>query len=216
MLVRLWIDPVCPFCWMTSRWLLRVAPARDLTVDWQPISLLRKNRPEPDHRFFASMTHSHGLLRVMEAVRADGQADRLGALYTEFGRWLHVRREPRVDLPSALVAAGLSATFASALDQESLDEAIAPRMAAGLALVGDDVGTPIIAVPASPDAAGAPDPTVAGDWVGLFGPVITTLPGEHDALRLWDGFLAMAHTPGFFELKRTRTVEPDRLDESDL
>ena len=183
MQVRLWVDPVCPFCWMTSRWLVRVAALRDLRIELLPISLMVKNASTPENPYPEAMVAGHGLLRVMEAVRAAGHADRLGDLYTEYGRRLHVRGEARVDA------------------------AIAAAMAEGLALVGDDVGTPIIAVE---------HPRRPGVEVGLFGPVITELPDAEASLRLWDGFLAMVATDGFFELKRTRTSAPARLDESDL
>jgi 2-hydroxychromene-2-carboxylate isomerase len=205
--VRFWVDPACPFCWLTSRWLVRVAPHRDLAVEWLPISLRWKNDPAPDHPFHAALVASHGLLRVMEAVRATAGADRVGPLYTEYGRRLHVHGEAGVEPADALVAAGLDPALAAAAEDEAWDAPIRAAMDAGLALVGDDVGTPIIAV-AHPDR---PD-----DEVGLFGPVITELPDLTGSLRLWDGFLAMVATGGFYELKRTRTRAPRRLSESDL
>ncbi len=207
MLVRLWVDPVCPFCWMTSRWLVRVAALRDLRIELLPISLMVKNASTPENPFHEAMVAGHGLLRVMEAVRAAGHAARIGDLYTEYGRRLHVRGEARVDAAEALASAGLDRALAAAADDDAWDAAIAAAMAEGLKLVGDDVGTPIIAVehPARP-----------GVEVGLFGPVITELPDAEASLRLWDGFLAMVATDGFFELKRTRTAAPARLDESDL
>ena len=207
MQVRLWVDPVCPFCWMTSRWLVRVAALRDLRIELLPISLMVKNASTPENPYPEAMVAGHGLLRVMEAVRAAGHADRLGDLYTEYGRRLHVRGEARVDAAAALVAVGLDPALAAAADDDARDAAIAAAMAEGLALVGDDVGTPIIAVE---------HPRRPGVEVGLFGPVITELPDAEASLRLWDGFLAMVATDGFFELKRTRTSAPARLDESDL
>jgi hypothetical protein len=208
--VRFWVDPVCPFCWMTSRWLVRVAPHRDLVVTWLPISLLWKNAATPENPWYDAMVASHGLMRVMEAVRAqaagDGE-DRVGALYTEYGRRLHVRGEARVDAAEALATVGLDPAYASAADDPAWDVPIRTAMDAGLALVGDDVGTPIIAVA---------DPQQPDREVGLFGPVITELPDVAASLRLWDGFLAMVATDGFFELKRTRTAAPTRLAESDL
>jgi protein-disulfide isomerase-like protein with CxxC motif len=204
MRVQLWFDPVCPFCWMTSRWLVRVAPHRDLDVEWLPISLLVKNGLAPGDRFFEECTRSHGMLRVVVALRAAGHADRVGALYTELGRHLHVR-EDQPDLAAILAALGLDPEFAAAADDETLDGAIREAMDDGLALVGDDVGTPIIAVERAD-----------GTRVGLFGPVITELPDLEASLRLWDGFAAMVATDGFFELKRTRTAAPARLAESQL
>jgi hypothetical protein len=203
--VQLWFDPACPFCWMTSRWLVRVAAHRDLDIEWLPISLLVKNGTREGAPFFAEVTASHGMLRVVEAVREAGHADRIGDLYTELGRQLHVLGEP-VDLPSTLEGLGLDRSLARAADDERYDAAIRRAMDDGLGLVGDAVGTPIVAVE-RPDGSGR---------LGLFGPVITELPDVPASLRLWDGFLAMVATDGFFELKRTRTVAPERLTEADL
>jgi len=205
--VQFWFDPVCPFCWITSRWLVRVATLRGLRIEWLPISLMLKNASTPGDRFHDALVASHGLLRVVESVRAAGHAGRIGELYTEFGRVLHVRGESRVDVPEVLARLGLDASHAEAARDERFDAAIRAAMDDGLALVGTDVGTPIVAVDRA-DAGGRP-----GERVGLFGPVITVLPDDDAALRLWDGFLAMAATNGFFELKRTRTGGPERVPE---
>lgn len=203
--VRFWFDPACPFCWITSRWLVRVAGHRDLSIEWSPISLLMKNGTREGEPYFAEVTASHGMLRTVEALRADGHADRIGALYTELGRALHVEGTG-VDLRALLTGLGLDDAFAAAADDDAHDAAIRASMDQGLALVGDAVGTPIIAV-ARPDG---------GDRIGLFGPVITELPDVEGSLRLWDGFLAMVATDGFFELKRTRSAAPARLTHADL
>lgn len=205
MKVQFWLDPACPFCWMTSRWLLRVASHRDLTIEWLPISLLRKNDTREGQPFFAEVTASHGMLRVIEAVRATGHEDRIGDLYTELGRALHVDGVV-VDMPAVLAGLGLDPALADAADDERLDAPIATAMADGLSLVGDAVGTPIVAVERS-DGSGR---------VGLFGPVITALPDVEASLRLWDGFLAMVATDGFYELKRTRAEAPARIAHADL
>jgi len=203
--VQFWFDPACPFCWMTSRWLVRVAAQRELDIEWLPISLLVKNGTSEGQPFFAEVTASRGMLRVVEAVRAEGHADRIGDLYTELGRLLHVTGDP-VDLAAVLDGLGLDRGLAHAAEDERYDAAISAAMEDGLSLVGDAVGTPIVAV-ARPDGDGR---------IGLFGPVITKLPDPAASLRLWDGFLAMAATDGFFELKRTRTDAPDRLTDGDL
>jgi hypothetical protein len=205
MRVQFWFDPACPFCWVTSRWLVRVAAHRDVSIEWLPISLKFKNDTQEGRPFFAEVTASLGMLRVVEAIRAAGHADRIGDLYTELGRSLHVDGTT-VDLPSVLEGLGLDPRFAAASDDETHDHAIRTAMADGLALVGDDVGTPIVAVE-RPDGSGR---------VGLFGPVITVLPDVEGSLRLWDGFLAMVATDGFFELKRTRTEAPARVSPGDL
>lgn len=206
MLVDFWFDPVCPFCWVTSRWLNRVTPHRDLDVTWRPISLLFKNEMDEDHPFYAKARRTTDLLRVVEAVRAAGRADAIGPIYTEFGRRIHNRKEFDFDVREILAAADadVDADLADAVDEPSWDAAIKDGMAAGLALTGDDVGTPLIAVDGP-----------AGR-VGLFGPVITELPDLEASLELWDGFVKMAGTAGFFELKRTRTESPTPPDESVL
>jgi hypothetical protein len=196
MAVEFWFDPVCPFCWMTSRWLNEVAPQRDLEIDWRPISLLFKNDTQPDSPFYAPAVRTRDLLRVVESVRAAGGSAAIGALYTEFGRRIHNHGDIDFDVAPILDGLGLDPAHADALGDASFDAAIHAAMDDGLALTGDDVGTPILAV------------TGRHGRVGLFGPVIEALPDGDDALRLWDGFIAMAETPGFFELKRTRTGAP--------
>ena len=203
--VRFWFDPACPFCWITSRWLVRVATQREVTIEWSPISLLLKNGTGEGEPFFAEVTASHGMLRTVEALRAAGQEHRIGELYTELGRVLHVEGTT-VDLRAVLTGLGLDPAFAAAADDAEHDAAVRTSMDEGLALVGDAVGTPIIAVD-RPDGTGR---------IGLFGPVITELPDVEASLRLWDGFLAMVATDGFFELKRTRSSAPARLTHADL
>ena len=203
--VRFWFDPACPFCWITSRWLVRVATQREVAIEWSPISLLLKNGTREGEPFFAEVTASHGMLRTVEALRAAGQGHRIGELYTELGRVLHVEGTT-VDLRAVLTGLGLDPAFAAAADDADHDAAVRASMDEGLALVGDAVGTPIIAVE-RPDGTGR---------IGLFGPVITELPDVEASLRLWDGFLAMVATDGFFELKRTRSSAPARLTHADL
>ncbi|MCU1396624.1 MAG: DSBA-like thioredoxin [Ilumatobacteraceae bacterium] len=195
--VEFWFDPICPFCWMTSRWIVDIAPDRDLEIDWRPISLLFKNDTQPDSPFHEHVVRTRDLLRVVESVRSAGHGDRIGALYTEYGRHIHHEGNDQFDVGAALEAVGLDPAHAAALTDSAWDGAIKAAMADGLELAGNDVGTPIIAV------------TGRHGRVGLFGPVITEFPGPDDRLRLWDGFIAMADTPGFFELKRTRTSSPD-------
>jgi 2-hydroxychromene-2-carboxylate isomerase len=203
--VDYWFDPICPFCWATSRWINRVGQHRDLNVNWRSISLLFKNEmTDPAHPFFEGASRSRDLLRVAEAVRAAGHEDQIGDLYTEYGRHIHHRGEIDFDVAAVLERVGLAASLASALTDPSWDEAIRAAMADGLALTGPDVGTPLIAI------------DTKNGTVGLFGPVITEVPDDDAAIELWDGFLKMANTSGFFELKRTRTSAPTLLPESVL
>lgn len=196
--VSFWFDPACPFCWMTSRWLVEVAPQRDLQVDWRSISLLLKNDPPPDSPYHATTVRTHGYLRVVESLRAAGLADRVGALYTRLGIAVHHDQDAAdLDVAAVLAELGVDPAHASAVDDDRFDLEIKASMDEGLALTGDDVGTPLIALD-------GPD----GRRVGLFGPVITEQPSPDGALRLWDGFVAMVTTAGFSELKRSRPGPP--------
>lgn len=196
MKVEFWVDPLCPFCWVTSRWIREVAPHRDLDIDWRSISLLVKNQPEEGSRYHDVATTTHALLRVMESVRAAGQAEKLDALYTEFGRHIHSRKEFDFDVAGVLVGVGLDASHADAVADVAWDVAIQSSMKEGLGLTGDDVGTPIIAIEAPHGK------------VGIFGPVITNVLDLEPSLKLWDAYVAMVSTEGFFEIKRTRSEAP--------
>ena len=101
MRVSFWFDPVCPFCWITSRWIREVATERDLEIDWQPISLFFKNDPEPGTPFYEPTVKTRNLLRVVESLRAGGQTDRIGAFYTELGRKIHHEKTYDFDVARA-------------------------------------------------------------------------------------------------------------------
>ena len=95
--VRFWVDPICPWCWTTSQWIRRIASEKELEITWEPISLLVKNETQPESPHYAAVEWTRGLLRVMESVRAAGQEDRLGDLYTEYGRRIHHNGERLFD-----------------------------------------------------------------------------------------------------------------------
>ncbi len=197
--IELWVDPVCPWCWVTARWLVdEVAAARDLRITWRPFSLLVKNATPTDSPYFAALERSYGLLRVMEAVRAGDGERALQRLYLAYGTRIHHRRDTFFDVGDALADAGLDRAYADALTDERWDGPLLRQHHDGLALVGDDVGTPILAVPGDDGAR-----------FGIYGPIITRVPDTEAALRLWDGVVACVSTEGFWELKRTRTVRPD-------
>lgn len=182
---------------MTARWVVdEVRPARDLRVTWQPISLFFKNEPEEGSKSYAPVWFTHRLLRVFEAVRSEGHD--VEPLYLEYGRRIHHEHDRDFDVADALEAVGLDRALAAAFDDERWDAEIRTRMDAGLALCGDDVGTPIIALD-----------NRDGDRVAYFGPVITRVPDTKDSLDLWDSLCTMASVPGFWEIKRTRTERPD-------
>ena len=184
---------------MTARWVVdEVAPHRDLSITWQPISLFLKNEPEPDSRGYERYRWTHRPLRVMEAVRAAEGDDAIQSLYWEYGRRIHHDQQREFEPADALTAVDLDPALAEAFDDETWDVPIRERMSLGIDLAGEDVGTPII---------GFRDDD--GEKLGLFGPVITRVPTTEQSLRLWDGFIGMATVPGFWEVKRTRTEEPD-------
>lgn len=197
MQLRFWVDPACPWCWLTSRWAVDVAPHRDVDIEWRSISLKVKNDTQPDSMWWEPVAHSHGLLRVMESLRASDGNDAVGAFYTAAGTRIHHDGE-RPTAEKVLAETGLDLSHAAAFDDESWDEAIGSSMAEGLALTGEDVGTPIL---------GFVDR--AGNEVGFFGPVISRRLPLDEGLALWDGLMTMAGTGGFWELKRTRTEHPD-------
>ena len=196
--VRFWLDPLCPFCWTTSQWLRSVAAERDLSISYQPISLLMKNQIGDDSPWYGVAKWGYGLLRVLESVRAAEGEAAVADLYVEYGRRIHHDDHSEFDVAEMLEAVGLPLSHAAAFENESLDAELLRRHHEGLALVGNDVGTPIIGVPGRD-----------GGEVGVFGPVITALPNRDDALALWDATFALARLPEFFELKRTRTSGPN-------
>ncbi len=184
---------------MTARWVVdEVAPKRDLNITWQPISLLEKNQPATDSDYYEPVARTHKYLRVMESLRAADGDDSVFPLYWEFGRRIHHDKELIFDPAEALKAIGADEAHADAFEDEKWDAEIRTRMGEGLALTGDDVGTPIIAFD-----------NADGEKIALFGPVITRVPPSELSLQLWDGFVAMATVPGFWEVKRTRTERPE-------
>ncbi|HSP05500.1 MAG TPA: hypothetical protein VLR27_18490 [Acidimicrobiales bacterium] len=182
---------------MTARWVVdEVAPARDLQVTWQPISLFFKNEPDEGSEYYEPVWFTHRLLRVLESVRAEGGD--VEQLYLEYGRRIHHEQDRDFDVADALRAVGLDDAHAKAFDDDRWDAEIRTRMDIGLALCGDDVGTPIIAMDDK-----------HGKRAGYFGPVITRVPDTETSLELWDALRTMISVPGFWELKRTRTEGPE-------
>ena len=189
---------------MTARWVVdEVAPHRDIRVTWQPISLYFKNEPDEASEYFPPVWFTHRLLRVLEAVRSEGHD--VEPLYLEYGRRIHHEKDRSFDVADALDAVGLDRGLASAFDDERWDTEIRTRMDAGLALCGDDVGTPIIALDDR-----------HGERVAYFGPVITRVPDTEASIDLWDALGTMSSVPGFWEIKRSRTERPEFGDPPDI
>ena len=184
---------------MTARWVVdEVAPQRDLNLIWQPISLLFKNDPPEDSDYYAGTLLGHRSLRIMEAIRAEHGEGPVFDWYWQCGTRIHHDRERPIDFADALTTIGLDPALADAADDTRWDAEIRTRMDEGLALVGNDVGTPIIAF-------GCDD----GTKRGIFGPVITEVPDSDTAVRFWDAMKVFVTTDGFWELKRTRTTGPE-------
>jgi hypothetical protein len=192
--VDFWLDPQCPWAWITSRWLLEVEKVRPIAPRWHIMSLalLNKDR-ELSEDYRKSMDRAWGPVRVMMAATQAKGDDILLPLYTAIGNRLHNegRREPEV-LGEALEEVGLPVGLLEAAESTEYDEAIAESHKEGIGLVGEDVGTPVISV------GGA----------AIFGPVVTPIPRGEAAGRLWDGVLLVINTDGFFELKKSRDRRP--------
>lgn len=190
-----WFDPICPWAWLASRWMLEVEKVRPVTTRWHVMSLavLNENRPELSEDYRRLLAKAWGPVRVCVAAEAAYGPGVLRPLYDAFGQLIHLekRRDDEV-IPDALAAAGLPAELSKAAESDEHDEALRRSHHEGMDPVGLDVGTPVI--------------HVAG--VAFFGPVVTPAPKGEAAGRLWDGVLLVAQTPGFYELKRTRTQGP--------
>lgn len=184
-------DPGCPWTWTTSRWALAVAPHRGLEVRWRAYSLDIKNGGAP--------STAQGALRMVEAVWADHGDEPIGRFYNELGTRFHEQGDSSVDaLAGALAGAGLDAGYLEAVHDERWDAEIRWSMDEAIRVVGDDVGVPILVL----DGA-----------VGICGPVMSPAPTGDAALAVWDGVVALASSPGFYALERTRTVAlPSRRD----
>lgn len=194
----IWIDPICGWSWLTSRWLVEVAPHRNLQIRWRPMSLLLKHRLPTESPHFSRTSHALSLLRVLERVRSiEGEAA-AGRLYTEYGKYIHDQQNLVMDPHAALERAGLNPEYSAASGDTSIDAAIRAHMAEGQALAGADASLPLIAY-------------VTGNQirVGFSGPTITRRLPLRDALNLWDGFVLMTSIDGFWEIRRACTEPTD-------
>lgn len=195
--VDFWFDPLCPWAWMTSRWMGEVEQIRQVEVNWRIISLgiLNENNSENHHH---GHDESMWPVRVVEAAaQAHGEQYRK-PLYDAMGTRIHPGGRGGDDqmvavLEEALEEVGLPKDLAEARNSDQYDDALRASTEAAQKVAGKDIGTPCIAV----------------NGVGFFGPVFTPAPKGEEAGRIWDAALTLASYPGFYELKRGREKGPD-------
>jgi 2-hydroxychromene-2-carboxylate isomerase len=191
-----WFDPLCPWAWISSRWILHATEVRPIDVQWHVMSLAYLNADKPDlsDEYRKLLAEAWGPVRVCIAAEQAYGPEVLLPLYTALGNRFHLEKKPkdRATIEEALAEAGLPVSLADAAESEEYDDALKKSHHAGMDQVGYEVGTPVISV----------------KGVAFFGPVITPAPRGEAAGVLWDGVLAVAGTPGFYELKRSRDVGP--------
>jgi 2-hydroxychromene-2-carboxylate isomerase len=194
--VDFWFDPLCPWAWIASRWILEVEKVRSVAVRWHVMSLavLNENNTDMPEQYQELMRTAWGPVRVCIAAEQKFGPEVLGPLYTALGtRFHHEKAErSRATYEAALTEAGLPVELADAADSTEHDQALRASHAGGIDRVGYEVGTPIISVLGT----------------SIFGPVVSPIPRGEAAAKLWDGVLLVAGTDGFFELKRSRTRDP--------
>jgi protein-disulfide isomerase-like protein with CxxC motif len=194
--VDFWFDPLCPWAWITSRWMVEVEQVRPVSVRWHVMSLavLNEGRDELPEDYKERLKQAWGPVRVCAAAEQTYGQEYVFPLYTAIGTKFHNEKADRnrATIEAALVEAGLPAELADAMESTEYDEAVRASHKDGIERVGMEVGTPVISM----------------EGASIFGPVITPIPRGEDAGKLWDGVQLCLATPGFYELKRSRLTPP--------
>ena len=194
--VDFWFDPLCPWAWITSRWMLEVEQVRPVTTRWHVMSLavLNEGKEDLSERYQQLLAQAWGPVRVCIAAQQRHGSDTVLPLYTEIGTRFHDQKAERnrATIEAALTAAGLPADLADAMESTEYDDMIRASHTEGIERVGYEVGTPVISV----------------NGASIFGPVVSPIPRGQAAGQLWDGVLLVMGTDGFFELKRSRYRPP--------
>jgi hypothetical protein len=197
--VQFYFDPLCPWAWITSRWILEVEKVRPVRADFRIMSLAYLNLVQHEGKglseeYAERMSRAWGPVRVCAAAALDGGREALRPLYTALGTRIHNqgRRDDPDVIPEALAEAGLPALLADAAESAEFDDFIKKSHHEAFDEVGLDVGTPVIRIRGK----------------ALFGPVITPAPKGEAAGELWDGLVLVSKADGFFELKRSRDRRP--------
>ncbi|MFF2029812.1 DsbA family protein [Arthrobacter sp. NPDC058192] len=191
-----WFDPLCPFAWVTSRWIGEVEEVRDIKTDWHVMSLavLNEGREELPENYRELMKKAWGPVRVIIAAAEQHGAEYIKPLYDSMGTKIHNEGIKDFDevITKSLAEAGLPAGLAAAGKSDEFDAQLRASHDAGISLVGQDVGTPVVAF----------------NGTAFFGPVLTRIPRGEEAGRIWDAAVTLASFPYFFEIKRSRTESP--------